>query len=273
MKKLAVLGPKGTYCDIAARKVISNLGLDVSIEYYDSIMKAANAVSDMSYALVPFENTLDGFVLEALDSIVSKNSHIVSQIKLPVDFAFVSFSKDISKVKNIYCQFKALGQCLEFINKYDFTIEKTNSNTQTYKKILSTNDDTYGAIIPMHLLTKDNVFSLVIPHIADLKNNETRFVLLQKEEVIDTSNSFDASIMVTFSNDKPGLLYEMSKIFHDLNINMKTIMSRPLKTTMGRYKFYIEASFNKGEMELLDKLLVKLNDNFKADLLGVYNSL
>ena len=272
MKKLAVLGPKGTYCDIAAKEFIKNLKLDVAIEYYDSIMKAANAVSDISYAIVPFENTLDGFVLEALDSIVSNKSHIVSQLKLPVDFAFVSNSKDIKNIKTIYCQFKALGQCLEFINKYDFTIEKTNSNTQTLKKILNEKNEAFGAIIPMHLLSNDD-FSLVIPHIADLKNNETRFALLKKEEEYDTRNSFDASIMVTFSDDKPGLLYEMSKVFHDLNINMKTIMSRPLKTTMGRYKFYIEASFNKGEKELLDTLLNKLNDNFKADLLGVYNSL
>ena len=38
MKKLAVLGPKGTYSDIAAKKYISDNNIDAQIEYYPSIL-------------------------------------------------------------------------------------------------------------------------------------------------------------------------------------------------------------------------------------------
>ena len=57
---------------------------------------------------------------------------------------------------------------------------------------------------------------------------------------------------------------------HDLNINMNSILSRPLKTLMGKYKFYIECSFKDNGYILLNDLLRKLSVNFKVDLIGIY---
>ena len=62
MKKLAVLGPKGTYSDIAAKKYLYDNKLDFEIVYYPSILKTALALKDSDLAILPVENTLDGFV-------------------------------------------------------------------------------------------------------------------------------------------------------------------------------------------------------------------
>ena len=51
---------------------------------------------------------------------------------------------------------------------------------------------------------------------------------------------------------------------------MNSILSRPLKTLMGKYKFYIECSFKDNGYILLNDLLRKLSVNFKVDLIGIY---
>ena len=52
-------------------------------------------------------------------------------------------------------------------------------------------------------------------------------------------------------------------------------MSRPMKTEMGKYKFYIECSLDKNNLDKLDKLIKQLEtqNHFKVNVLGAYNEI
>lgn len=272
--KIAVLGPKGTYCDIACQKYLDESNLDYDIEYYPSILKTALSLDINEFAVLPFENTLDGFVIESLDQIINSNLNIVKQLKLNIDFAFVSNAKSIEEVEKCYVQFKAYGQCLDFISDNSFSINQTQSNTQSLELLLESNEKC-GAIIPMHLL-KSGSFNIEIPHVSDSKHNETRFFVVSKEKIqYDIKNVANVSIVITAIEDRSGILFEILKEFHDLNINLKAIMSRPMKTEMGKYKFYIECSMNKNNMDKLDMLIKQLEvqNHFKVNVLGAYNEI
>jgi len=289
MKKLAVLGPKGTYCDIAKDKYLKTSKNEFDLIYKETIIKTASAVSYDTFSIVPFENMLDGFVLETLDTISNTKSFIKHQLKLRVDFAFVTNNIDIKKVKKCFVQFKTFGQCLNFISKYNFDVIKTDSNGQSlnyFKEHI--NDPNFSAIIPMHYLNELDVITIK-KHIADSKGNQTRFVILEPDryigdwEYIDVKsyidkkvgkkNKFIASFVITSEYDKPGILFDILSKFHDLNINMNSLLSRPLKTHMGEYKFFIEATFDIDAKDKLIKIIKSLASNYKTDLLGVYNTL
>lgn len=275
MKKIAVLGPKGTYCDIACKQYLKSNNLDYEIVYYPSILKTAQAVNDEMLAIIPFENTLDGFVIESMDQIILHNYNVLTQVKLHIDFAFVTNAKRIEDVKACYVQFKAYGQCLEFISNNDFNVLKTESNIESLNLLLKS-DNTYAAIIPMHILEK-NDFNIKISHIADSKANETRFFVITNDNKknIYKYNDIEASIVVTANVDRSGILYDILKRFHDLDINLKSIMSRPMKTEMGKYRFYMEASLTSETLKKLDALENSFDENkdFSVHILGVYNKL
>ena len=273
MRKLSVLGPKGTYSDIAAKQYINDNKLDLEIEYHNSILKTALALKNSELAVLPFENTLDGFVIESMDAIIANDFKIIHQLKLNIDFAFVTNAKDIKDVKDVYCQFKAYGQCLDFIAENDFNIIQTQSNSESVNKINKAND-TVGAIIPMHAL-ENNDYNIVISHVADRKHNETRFLIVSKNDIEHEINGdVDASIVITIKEDKPGVLFNILKSLSELEINMNSIMSRPMKTEMGQYKFYIECSFNSDSIVKLNKLTNRLSkEGYFIKVLGVYNKL
>ena len=271
MKKIACLGPEGTYSDIACKNYITN---EYKIEYYPSIIKVLDNVDSDTIAIVPFENTLDGFVMESLDRIIKNNLTIRDQVKLDIDFAFVANTKNIKDVKEVYSQFKTYGQCLDFIEENDFNVIKTESNIDSLKRLLESSE-CYGAIVPMHVLN-DYHFPLEIKHIADSKNNETRFFIVDKNKELNRFDSdFDVSIVITSITDRPGILCEILKEFHKYNINLKSILSRPDKTGMGRYNFYIEFSILKEQKEAFYNSLKNYSvvDNFKIIVLGVYKAL
>ena len=272
--KIAVLGPKDTYCDVALDKYLKENNISqVDKVFCPTIIKTALAVDDNTLAILPFENTLDGFVMEALDTIILKDLNILDQVKLSIDFAFVTNARSISEVKTIYCQFKAFGQCLEFILDKDFEVIKTDSNVQS-ADLLDKADSTYGAIIPVHVLEKRS-YKTVIPHVADSKRNETRFFIVTKNrQMSELRGNLNASLIVFSKEDRPGLLYDILSKFHDYNINLNSILSRPSKTDLGKYNFYMETTLKKDEVKKLDELIDVLKlDGFEINKLGIYNAL
>ena len=275
MKRIAVLGPKGTYCDIACKEYFKINNKIFDVVYYPSILKTAQAVDDNTIAIIPFENTLDGFVIESMDQIILNNYNIISQVKLDIDFAFVTNAKKIEDVKECYVQFKAYGQCLDFISNNEFNVLKTESNVESLNLLLKS-DSTYAAIIPMHILNEYD-FNIKITHIADSKANETRFFVITNDNKknIYKYNDIEASIVVTANVDRSGILYDILKKFHDLDINLKSIMSRPMKTEMGKYRFYMETSLTSETLKKLDDLENSFDENkdFSVHILGVYNKL
>ena len=273
MQKLAVLGPKGTYSDIAARKYLETNNMKAEIEYYPSILKTSLALKETDLAILPFENTLDGFVLESMDTIITNEFKIIDQIKLDIDFVFVTNEDKVEDCKDVYCQFKAYGQCVEFISKYDFNIIQTQSNSATVKKINEAGKG-YGAIIPIHAL-KDNDYKTKVLHVADRRHNQTRFFICSKEfRDVKYNDEIDASIVIVIKEDRPGILFEILKELSVLNINMNSIMSRPMKTDLGQYKFYIEISLMKDSLKKLDRLKDELKKKgFIIEILGIYNKI
>ena len=272
--KIAVLGPKGTYSDIAKDKYLENNGLEMETVFYPSVIKSIESLKENDYALVPFENSLDGFIMESLDRIIGNGLNIVSQIKLSIDFCFVANVENIEDVEGVYCQFKAYGQCLDFITENDLEITKTESNIESLD-LFKKEKRPFGAIIPTHAL-KGNDFKLVIERIADRESNETRFFVLSKnEEREKLGDKIEISILLKAVEDKPGILFQILERFHNRNINLKCILSRPSKLNLGSYGFYIECSLFSSEMKKFDDLVKDFSDDSLSELvvLGVYNAL
>lgn len=72
------------------------------------------------------------------------------------------------------------------------------------------------------------------PNIQDLDNNETRFVVLSKNDHEPTGRD-KTSIIFSIYEDKPGMLYKILGVFEKESINLTKIESRPSKKGLGKY--------------------------------------
>lgn len=273
MKKIAVLGPKGTFSDVACKKYFENINEELNIIYCPTIVKTANMIEQTKLAILPFENSLDGYVTETLDTITKRDEKIIAEITCPIHFNFVSYEKDIKEINKIFVQYKSKGQCQEFITKNDFRCEITQSNIESLN-LLQENKEGYAAIIPSHIETKE--FNLVINDIADNLHNETRFLVMSQDyENVKLNNNVKVSCVIYAVHDKPGILYHILSKFEEYNINLTAILSRPTKTDLGKYNFYIEFSLAKLELNKIYALIEKFDalNEFKIKILGVYSNI
>jgi prephenate dehydratase len=181
MKKIAVLGPEGTFCDSAYRKYKRSSGKDLSPEYCSSIDDIFECVSqgECEWGIAPIENTLDGYLQRTLDLLLEKELRIVSENIVFVQFSLVANVKDVSDIKKLYVQFKANGQCRGFINSLnDVQIISTESNMESYYRI--GDEEGAAAIVPHHIAEEEKSDRLIIDNVTDAKKNHTRFVVVRK---------------------------------------------------------------------------------------------
>jgi prephenate dehydratase len=111
--------------------------------------------------------------------------------------------------------------------------------------------------------------------VADSQNNETRFFVVKKgKENTQKEGELNASLVVFSKEDRPGLLYDILSKFHDEDINLNSILSRPSNEDLGKYNFYMECSLVGDEVKKLYHLVSKLKEEkFVIEILGVYNAL
>ncbi len=239
-KKIAFLGPIGTYTDEASylyapraeRVPFASLGLVTS----------ALEEGNVDEAVVPIENSLGGTVIEVVDFLIaSEKSQIKGEFLLPIDHCLITRpGVKLSDVRVVVSKQEALTQCRQFLaRELRFAEQVPATSTALAVVDLKEADDRTAAIGPRRAAELAGL--PVLAHgIQDRKNNVTRFAVLASSSM-PPSGSDKTTIAFDFDKpDAPGLVYGAMRPFADRGINLTKIESRPTGTGMGNYIFLLD---------------------------------
>ena len=239
-KKIAFLGPIGTYTDEASylyapsaeRVPFASLGLVTS----------ALEERNVDEAVVPIENSLGGTVIEVVDFLIaSEKSQIKGEFLLPIDHCLITRpGVKLSDIRVVVSKQEALTQCRQFLaRELRFAEQVPATSTALAVVALKEADDRTAAIGPRR--SAELAGLPVLAHgIQDRKNNVTRFAVLASS-VMPPSGSDKTTIAFDFDKpDAPGLVYGAMRPFADRGINLTKIESRPTGTGMGNYIFLLD---------------------------------
>lgn len=247
MKKLAFLGPHGTFSEEAAR----SLPIPDEIEYVPqgSIIEAIEAVwnDKVDLGVVPMENSIEGTVNSTLDWLIHQvDLPILAELALPISQHLMVAKREqplaFSDIEKILSHPHAVAQCHRFIKEHlpHATVEYVNS-TALAAKMVSEQPDQPWAAIATRLTTQIYPLECAQPNIEDFSNNYTRFVMVGKEPVqLPPSAVEKTTILVTLPEDFPGALYQVLAAFAWRKVNLSRIESRPTKRGLGSYYFIID---------------------------------
>jgi prephenate dehydratase len=83
---------------------------------------------------------------------------------------------------------------------------------------------------------------VVAEDVADSMENHTRFVLVGRDEAEAAGEgAFTTSIVCAIPRDRPGALLSILQEFSLRTVNLTRLESRPARTGLGRYVFFIDA--------------------------------
>lgn len=240
--KLAFLGPHGTNSEEAAicmNKICKkNMELVACDTIYDAIWAVAK--NKVDYCLVPVENSIEGSVRITLDTL----AHDVD-LKIEAELVWSVHNQLLVKNANvpihtIISHAQPLAQCREYLKTHypNVKIEAVASTARAAEKV-SRLGEGYAAIATKSAGNLYNL-QLIDSDIQDKEDNFTRFILLTKREN-DEKLATPANMMLICQIDgRAGSLYELLGDFAKRKVNMTRIESRPARTGLGEYIFFIE---------------------------------
>lgn len=206
--------------------------------YFSHLQRVLQAAEQScAYAVVPIENVSEGFVPVVLDYLVRTNLRIVSELRLPIEFAAVGDLDSAAQIKRLYVQFVARGQCRDFIDSLgDVDLVATESNTESLARVRGQGAGV-AAIVPAHLVDHSE-FTWQQSAVQDFTYNETRFLLLSAKHASKRGDK--TSLLVINQDDRPGLLERVLHCFSSRRLNLSSIVSRPTGQGFGNYHFFID---------------------------------
>ncbi|MDI6820203.1 MAG: prephenate dehydratase [Candidatus Hodarchaeaceae archaeon] len=238
--KVAILGPRGTYAEIAARL---RFGSSAEIAPYSMITDVAEAVArgEVDAGIIPVESLREGSVGEALDALAWTDIKVQAEIVVPISHCLIGVpGAKLENITQVLSHPQALAQCRDFLRKNLPKAELIEmTSTARAAEQVGKLKQPYMAAIGPRALADTYGLEVLRGNIQASEMNITRFLCLAKEDSRPTGHD-KTSIVFYTAEDRPGILYEILREFAVRNINLTKIESRPSKRVLGDYLFFID---------------------------------
>jgi prephenate dehydratase len=238
--KVAVLGPKGTYSELAASKHFEG---KAELVYHQPITEVVKAVveGEVDAGVIPVESLREGSVGEALDALAWMDVKVQAEIVLPITHSLLGVKgAKLERITQVLSHPQALSQCREFLHKHlpDAELIEMTSTARAAEQVSKLRRLHMAAIGP-EILAEYYGLEVLKSDLQRDEKNLTRFFCLAKSDAKRTGRD-KTSIVFYTARDRPGILYEILGEFAERKINLTKIESRPSKKALGDYLFFVD---------------------------------
>jgi prephenate dehydratase len=251
--RIAYLGPEGTFTE-AALLQLTTAGLVPGLEPgtlqqmpMDSTPAALDAVRDGSadYACVPIENSIDGSVMPTLDSLaIGSPLQVYGETALDVMFSIVvkpglKTSPSAADIRTLAAFPVAAAQVRQWLAAHlaDAELRPAYSNADAARQVA---DGQVDAAVTSPLAAAHWGLTTLAEGVVDESNARTRFVLVGLPGPPPARTGADRTSAVVRIDNAPGALVAALAEFGIRGIDLTRIESRPTRTELGTYLFFVD---------------------------------
>jgi prephenate dehydratase len=240
----AYLGPRGTFAEAALRALPRAAG--ATLVPYQSVQATLDAAraGEVTAALVPIENSVEGSVPLTLDELAAGAPLVIAdEVALPVRFALVARpGTTLGEVKRVATHPHAQAQCRGWLSANLPGVPVVPAmSTAGAAAALVADDAPYDAAITQPIAAEVYGLDVLASDIGDNEDAWTRFVLVRPPGHVPPATGADKTTLVLFMReDHPGALLEILTEFAVRGVNLTRIESRPTKKALGDYYFSVD---------------------------------
>jgi prephenate dehydratase len=274
--RVGYLGPAGTYSEEALR-ASSPDGVE-EVPYptiYDTVMAVEEG--EVERAVVPIENALEGAVAVTLDTLAldATDLRIVAEVVHPIHHCVVAARElDLADVRRVVSHPQATAQCRRFLREHLGGAERVVAPS-TAEAVLSVCDSAEPDVALGSRLAADLYgCRVLVSDVEDHPDNATRFVwLAPARDAAEPGSGGKTSLVFWGGGDQsPGWLVHALREFADRGVNLTRIESRPRRTSLGHYMFFVDLEGGAAE-PLVAEALTALHDHVEElRVLGSYTN-
>jgi prephenate dehydratase len=268
-KKISIQGFEGSFHQVAAQQFYGNTTEVICCATFKELVKIAADKKQSDGGIMAIENSIAGSILPNYNLLLKSNLKITGEIYLQIkQNLLVNPGVKLEDIKEVHSHPMAIQQCFGFLDKYNFKLVETEDTALSAKHIHQ-HKNKHVAAIASKLAAELYHLDIIAPNIHTLKNNYTRFLAVQHQDVaIDIIDADKASINFFTDHSKGSLAKVLTKIA-DEGINLSKLQSMPIPGSDFKYSFHADMEFdNVEQFKNVIKKITTITDGLSV--LGIY---
>jgi prephenate dehydratase len=270
-KRVSIQGFEGSFHQVAARQFFGKETEVICCSTFKDVIKIAEHKNESDGGVMAIENSIAGSILPNYNLLQKSSLKIVGEVYLQIhQNLLVNPGVRLEDIKEVHSHPMAIQQCFGFLDKHSWKLVETEDTALSAKHIHQKKSKNAAAIAGKFAAELFQL-NIIAPNIHTLKNNYTRFLILQREEIakeLHVANK--ASINFNTDHSKGSLAKVLTQVAEG-GINLSKLQSMPIPGSDWRYSFHADLEF-----ETLDqfykviKRITSLTDHLK--IYGVYKN-
>lgn len=266
---ICIQGYEGSFHQVAAR---SFFGKEVSVipcDTFRDLVKRSMDKTKSGGGIMAIENSIAGSILPNYNLLQKSKLKVTGEVYLSISQnLMVNPGVQLEDIKEVHSHPMAILQCLDYLEKYNWKLVETEDTALSAKHIHQ-HHSKHAAAIASKLAAELYGMDIVAPNIHTLKNNVTRFLVLQREkETRDVPDANKASVYFQTNHSK-GILAQVLACIASGGVNLSKLQSMPIPGSNFKYGFYADMEFTgRKQLDEVMKSIEPLTNSTK--IFGIY---
>ncbi len=271
MAKVTIQGYEGSFHQEAARQFFGKTVEVIPCATFRDVVKTGANKKESDGAVMAIENSIAGSILPNYNLLQKSNLKIVGEVYLQIkQNLLVNPGVKLEDIKEVHSHTMALQQCYDFLDKYKWKLVETEDTALSAKHIHQ-HKSKHIAAIASKLAAELYKLDVIAPSIQTMKNNYTRFLILQREEMaLKVLDANKASVNFVTDHSKGSLARVLTTISEG-GINLSKLQSFPIPGSDFKYSFHADMEFE--NMEQFQQVVEDIKPTIvELKIYGVYKN-
>jgi prephenate dehydratase len=241
--RVSIQGFEGSFHQVAARHFF---GKDVEVipcATFREVIKIASSKKESEGGVMAIENSIAGSILPNYNLLQKSSLKIVGEVYLQIkQNLLVNPGVKLEDIREVHSHPMAILQCLEYLDKYHWKMVETE-DTALSAKMVHQKKAKHIAAIASKLAAEMFNLNVIAPNIHTMKNNYTRFLVLNREEQVKEDPAANKASVNFHTDHSRGSLARVLGKIADGGINLSKLQSFPIPGSDFKYNFHADMEF------------------------------
>lgn len=257
--KVAIQGYEGSFHQEAARKFFGKNVEVIPCDNFRQVMKVASDENESDGGVMAIENSIAGSILPNYNLLRKSDLTIVGEKYLHIrQHLLVNPGVQLSDIKEVHSHPMALLQCIDYLEQHHSWKLVETDDTALSARYIHRHKSKHIAAIASKLAAELYELDMIAPDIHTLKNNYTRFLMVQrKEDAIAVDDADKASVYFETDHSKGSLAKVLAAIASQ-GVNLSKLQSMPIPGSDFLYGFYVDMEIE--NVDHFNEVIAEMNN-------------
>jgi prephenate dehydratase len=242
--RVSIQGFEGSFHQVAARQYFGKDVAVITCATFKEVIRIASSKKESDGGLMAIENSIAGSILPNYNLLQRSSLKITGEVYLQIkQHLMVNPGVQIEDIREVHSHPMAIQQCLEYLDQHHWKMVETE-DTALSAKMVHQKKAKHVAAIASKLAAEMFGLHIIAPNIHTMKNNYTRFLVLQREEQVRTDDAANKASVNFHTDHSRGSLARVLGKIADGGINLSKLQSFPIPGSDFKYSFHADMEFD-----------------------------